>query len=187
VFDTAAPEVFLCDRTLKALGIDDADHAFIIVHGEPTPVFRSSGHFEEVNIVGASYFLENKLKMEVNYNTRKFMVRNWLQKKGQNFENCSLLLVKTKWEIRVFHFQFNAIFILNIHEFALILYDQFLNCCWFPCNILINTIRIRWRNWWNWVEGTTGKKIKKDFQITLELNYEMKWTTSNTTTWLLDY
>lgn len=74
MFDTAAPEVFLCDRTLKALGIDDADHAFIIVHGEPTPVFRSSGHVEEVNIVGASYFLENKLKMEVNYNTRKFMV-----------------------------------------------------------------------------------------------------------------
>jgi hypothetical protein len=74
VFDTGAPEVYLCERTLKALGIDNAEHANILVHRQPTAIFRSSGHFQEVNIIGASYFLENRLRMEVNYHSRKLLV-----------------------------------------------------------------------------------------------------------------
>ena len=61
VFDTGAPAVYLCDRTFLALGIDQADHANVIVHGQPMGVLRSAGRFKEVNIIGASYFLENKL------------------------------------------------------------------------------------------------------------------------------
>jgi hypothetical protein len=71
VFDTGAPAVYLCDRTLHALGIDHADHANIIVHGQPTGVLRSTGHFREVNVIGASYFLENKLEFIINYRSRK--------------------------------------------------------------------------------------------------------------------
>jgi type I restriction enzyme R subunit len=74
VFDTGAPEVYLCERTLKALGIDYAEHANILEHRQLTAVFRSSGHFQEVNIIGASYFLENRLRMEVNYHSRKLLV-----------------------------------------------------------------------------------------------------------------
>jgi hypothetical protein len=54
VFDTGAPGVYLCDRTFRSLGIDLADHANVIVHGKPTGVLRSTGHFKEVNVLGAS-------------------------------------------------------------------------------------------------------------------------------------
>ena len=43
--DAEALVVYLCDRTLHALGIDDADHATIIVHGQPIGVLRSTGYF----------------------------------------------------------------------------------------------------------------------------------------------
>lgn len=71
VFDTSAPYVYLCDRTLKALGIDHADHANLVVHGNPTAVHRSTNHFREVNVLGASYFLENGLDLHVYYRKRK--------------------------------------------------------------------------------------------------------------------
>jgi len=72
VFDTGAPAVYLCDRTFRALGIiDHADHANVIVHGQPAGVLRSTGHFREVNVIGASYFLENKLEFNINYRSRK--------------------------------------------------------------------------------------------------------------------
>lgn len=74
VFDTVAPAVYLCDRTLHALGIDHADHANIIVHGQSIGVIRSTGHFKEVNVIGAAYFLENKLELNVNYRSRKIKV-----------------------------------------------------------------------------------------------------------------
>ena len=71
VFDTGAPAVYLCDRTFRALGIDHADHANVIIHGQPIGVLRSTGHFREVNVIGASYFLENKLEFNINYRSRK--------------------------------------------------------------------------------------------------------------------
>ena len=71
VFDIGAPAVYFCDRTFRALGINHTDHANVIVHGQPIGVLRSTGHFKEVNIIGASYFLENKLEFNVNYRTRK--------------------------------------------------------------------------------------------------------------------
>lgn len=74
VFDTGAPGVYICERTFRALGIEHADHASLIVHGQPTGVLRSSGHFTEVNVMGASYFLENKLELTVNYRTRKVSI-----------------------------------------------------------------------------------------------------------------
>ena len=64
--------MYLCDGTLRALGIDHADHANIIVHGHPTGVLLSSGHFREV--IGASYFLENKLEFNINYRSRNVNV-----------------------------------------------------------------------------------------------------------------
>lgn len=74
VFDTAAPGVHLCDRTFLALGIDNADHASVIVNGQPTSVIRSTGHFKEANVLGASYFIENKLELHVNYRSRKVRI-----------------------------------------------------------------------------------------------------------------
>ena len=74
VFDTGAPAVYLCNRTFRALGIDHADHANVIVHGQPIAVLRSTGHFKEVNVIGASYFLENKLEFNINYRSRKLNI-----------------------------------------------------------------------------------------------------------------
>lgn len=75
VFDTGAPAVYLCDRTFRALGIDHANHANIFVHGHLIGVLRSSGHFREVNVIGASYFLENKLLFLSNYQSRKVAIQ----------------------------------------------------------------------------------------------------------------
>eukprot|EP01035_Chromulina_nebulosa_P041531 gene41531-56184_t len=74
VFDSGAPTVYLCDRTFLALGINHADHANVIVHGHPTGVLRSTGHFREVNVIGATYFLENKLQFNINYRSRKVSI-----------------------------------------------------------------------------------------------------------------
>ena len=75
VFDIGAPAVYLCDRTFRALGIDHANHANIFVHGHLIGVHRSSGHFREVNVIGASYFLENKLQFLSNYRSRKVVIQ----------------------------------------------------------------------------------------------------------------
>lgn len=75
VFDTGAPAVYLCERTFRALGIDHANRANIFVHGHLIAVFRSSGHFRDVNVIGASYFLENKLLLLSNYQSRKVAIQ----------------------------------------------------------------------------------------------------------------
>ena len=60
--------MYLCDRTL---GISHADHVNVIVYAQSTGILRSTGHFREVNVIGASYFLENKLEFIINYRSRK--------------------------------------------------------------------------------------------------------------------
>lgn len=73
VFSTNAPAVYLCDRTFHALGID-ADHANVLVQGKPTRVLRSCCNFKEVNVIGATFFLQNKLELVVNYRTHKVQI-----------------------------------------------------------------------------------------------------------------
>ena len=52
---------------LRALGLDHADH---IIYGQPIGVVRSTGHLREVNVIGASFFLENELEFTLNYLAR---------------------------------------------------------------------------------------------------------------------
>lgn len=74
IVDTGSPFVYLSDDTLKALGIVDSFEANLIFHGEITGVYRSSNHFSGLNVLGASFFVENKLVLNLNYGTRKLNI-----------------------------------------------------------------------------------------------------------------
>ena len=67
--DTGSPYVFLCRRTWEALGVrlEDLpnDQAFILINGVRVLAHVSSNHFEDIDVLGAS-FLQN-CNLAVNY------------------------------------------------------------------------------------------------------------------------
>ena len=77
IVDTGSPFVYLSEETLKALGIVDSFEANLIVHGEITGVYRSTNHFSGLNVLGASFLVENKLVLNLNYGTRKLSISRY--------------------------------------------------------------------------------------------------------------
>ena len=74
IVDTGSPFVYLSEDTLKAVGIVASFEANLIVHGEITGVYRSTNHFSGLNVLGASFLVENKLVLNVNYGSRKLSI-----------------------------------------------------------------------------------------------------------------
>jgi hypothetical protein len=68
IVDTGNPFVHLSEQTLKALGIVDATHANVRMHGSTTFVYLSTNHFKDVNVVGASFLKSNRLTLVADYN-----------------------------------------------------------------------------------------------------------------------
>jgi hypothetical protein len=64
IFDTGSPWIFLSQKTLAAVGINDIilPEMNIKVHGEMMVVSPSTNHFSEVNVIG--YRFLNALKIE---------------------------------------------------------------------------------------------------------------------------
>ena len=74
IVDTGSPYVYISEETLLAVDILDSYEANLIVHGEVTGVFRSINHCSGLNVLGASFFVENKLVLNINYGIRKLNI-----------------------------------------------------------------------------------------------------------------
>ena len=71
--NTGSPYVFLCRRTWEALGVrlEDLpnDQAFIVINGARVLAHVSSNHFEDIDVLGASFL--QKCNMTVKYPEQK--------------------------------------------------------------------------------------------------------------------
>ena len=74
IVDTSCPYTYFAGDTLRALNIVDTDHANLIVHGQPITVYKSFNHFSDVNVLGSSFFVENKVEIKLNYFTVKLYI-----------------------------------------------------------------------------------------------------------------
>ena len=67
ISDTGNPFVHISENTMKALGIVDSSHANVLLHGKPAFVYRSTNHFSDVNVLGASFYKLRALTVIANY------------------------------------------------------------------------------------------------------------------------
>ena len=63
--DTGSPYTFLTGETFEALQVNledqPEDQAFVLVNGQRTKAHLSKAHFEDVNVLGANFWIFVKL------------------------------------------------------------------------------------------------------------------------------
>ena len=69
LIDTGSPHTHLTTKAFHSLGISDniLNSANLMVHGFAQAVYISTGHFEDVNVLGAAYMRARGLKLVVDY------------------------------------------------------------------------------------------------------------------------
>lgn len=74
IVETSSSHTYLTHETLNEIGIMDAltsDGVIVALQGLPTTVYEST---HDRNVCGQSFFAEHKLKITVNYRSRKILV-----------------------------------------------------------------------------------------------------------------
>ena len=76
LYDGGFPETYLCQNTLHKLGISDriADSMIIGIHGTKLPIYLSHGHFSDINVLGQSFMMFNKLNLTADFGEFKFSI-----------------------------------------------------------------------------------------------------------------
>jgi hypothetical protein len=99
ILDTSAPFVHLSESTMKSLGIGDSTHANVKIQGATAFVYRSTNHFAELNVLGASFFKSNRLVRAVFSRCKKRLQNKTKVKLTPfccNLQNCCILSLSTE-------------------------------------------------------------------------------------------
>lgn len=83
ISDTGNPYVYLSEKTFTALGVVDTTHANVELHGETTFVHLSTNHFSDVNVVGASFFIANRLIVTSDYDKNTIIIEKRENRKAE--------------------------------------------------------------------------------------------------------
>jgi hypothetical protein len=76
LYDGGSGSSFLCENTLRRLGITDgiASTMNISMHGKKIPVHLSHDHFKDINVIGQSFFASHEATVLVEYKELKFSI-----------------------------------------------------------------------------------------------------------------
>eukprot|EP00741_Cyanophora_paradoxa_P000288 tig00000403_g279.t1 len=69
IIDTGSPHTYVSGDVIEALGLSSVSAlgATLLVNGRPATVYESHSHFSKACVLGASYFVANRLALTVRY------------------------------------------------------------------------------------------------------------------------
>eukprot|EP00741_Cyanophora_paradoxa_P001617 tig00000492_g1568.t1 len=69
IIDTGSPHTYVSGDVIEALGLSSVSAlgATLLVNGRPATVYESHSHFSKACVLGASYFVANRLVLTVRY------------------------------------------------------------------------------------------------------------------------